>query len=67
MRKTYIYDYLEIVGLPDKMFFNYLDSTPISEDCSNFQNAYFLNAKGAKLFTEILLKNIEQEFLSNIK
>lgn len=67
MRKTFIYDYLEIVGLSDKLFFNYLDSTPISEDCNNFQNAYFLNAKGAKQFTEILLRNIEQEFIGKIK
>ena len=51
MREKYIIDYIRIAEIPEDHFLNYLDDEEIGKNDMYFQNAYFLNAEGAKKFT----------------
>lgn len=58
MREKYIFDYLKKAEIPAEHFLNYLDNEEISRNIMYFQNAYFLNSKGAKLFTKKILSAV---------
>lgn len=49
-----------IHGIEDKtiMFYNYLDDAQFKDDRSLFENSFFLNMKGAKVFTHRVLRDI---------
>ena len=52
------FDYLKKAEIPAEHFLNYLDNEEISRNIMYFQNAYFLNSKGAKLFTKKILSAV---------
>lgn len=58
MREKYIVDYIRQADIPEDHFLNYLDDKEIGENQEFFQNAYFLNADGAKVFTKKLLQAV---------
>ncbi len=59
MREKYIVDYIQQAGIPRDHFLNYLDDEEIGKNGKYFQNAYFLNADGAKLFTNKLMRAVK--------
>lgn len=58
MREKYIFDYLKQAEIPEDHFFNYLDDIDIGSNLHYFQNAYFLNPAGAKVFTKKILQEV---------
>lgn len=58
MREKYIVDYIKQAEIPEDHFLDYLDDKEIGENQDYFQNAYFLNAEGAKVFTKKILQAV---------
>lgn len=58
MREKYIVDYIKLAEIPEDHFLDYLDDKEIGENQDYFQNAYFLNAEGAKVFTKKILQAV---------
>jgi len=56
-RKNYIYSFLEECGVEKKQFLNYLDDSELS-DKNLYFNSFFLNKKGAKMFTHRVLADL---------
>ena len=57
-KELYIYSLFDGSEKNDVQFLNYLDDERFSDD-NYFFNSYFLNAKGRKLFTNQVLKDIK--------
>lgn len=58
MRNTFIFDYLRIAEIPDSIFLNYLDDEALTSNTDYFQNAYFMNKKGALAFTKKIIESV---------
>lgn len=58
--KNYIYSFVEAANAKKVEFYDFMKDDRFSED-SLFNNAYFLNEEGAKLFTEILIKQLQNK------
>lgn len=56
-RKNYIYSFLEECGVEKEQFLNYLDDSELSDKDLYF-NSFFLNKKGAKIFTHRVLADL---------
>ena len=56
-RENYIYSFLREAGIPDGIFYNYLDDEELSKS-EYYVNCMFLNKKGGRLFTRRVLSEL---------
>lgn len=56
-RENYIYSFLRCANVNQVPFFDYIDSPDFRDD-RYFSNSYFMSEEGAKVFTQVLLKQI---------
>lgn len=57
-RENYIYSFIKELNIYNIPFYDYIDNKNFNDD-SYFYNAYFLNPKGAKTFTNDLLHKLD--------
>ena len=55
--KNYVYDFIETAINDRKIVFDYFNNELFQKD-EYFQNSYFMNSTGAKVFTEKILKDL---------
>lgn len=58
-RKNYIYSFLEESGAKDICFLNYFDDEDLM-DSNLYFNSFFLNKKGRRVFTERVMRDVEE-------
>lgn len=58
-RKALIYSIVEAVQDKEIKFLDYMEDAEFAHDASLFEDAYLMNAEGAKRFTRKLLKDLE--------